>query len=314
MGTLFRRGSLAKWYGSYVDADGKRRQAVLSTDKRLAQQMLAKLERDVERRKAGVSDRYTDAASVPLVTHLAAYRQELESRNSSPAYVAYVERRCRQILDACGFKRISDVTPEAVGHWLKRQRESRKHFGIEISNGYVTVIKGFVRWLWTTGRCVEHRLIGLRKLNADADRRHQRRALSDAELRRLLETTKLSRFVGKNKTTGIDRYSVYLTAAFTGLRAGELRSLRCRDVDFEQLTISVKASSTKNGQAAMLPMHPALAILCEATKPHTPDPVPASQARRYGAPASQFGGMKVQPFTNCLPTGSPFLSGRFGVS
>lgn len=262
MGTLYRRGRKGqrqdKWYGAYADEHGKRRYAALAVDRKLAQQMLAQLEREVERRKAGVSDRFSSAAGIPLTEHLADYRLELESRNSSSTYIAYVVGRCSRILEGCGFKRISDVTPEAVGRWLKRRRESEKHFGIEISNGYVTVIKGFCRWLWTSGRTVEHRLIGLHKLNAEVDRRHLRRALSDTELSELLATTRRSKFIGKNKTTGHDRYCVYLTAALTGLRASELRSLRRRDVDLAGATVGVLASNTKNGRAAALPLHPKL--------------------------------------------------------
>ena len=37
--------------------------------------------------------------------------------------------------------------------------------------------------------------------------------------------------------------AIYVTAAFTGLRRGELVALRSRDVDFERSTIRVQASS-----------------------------------------------------------------------
>lgn len=264
MGTLYRRGHgdrrQTKWYGTYSDEHGKRRYVALAVDRKLAQQMLAKLERDVERRKAGVSDRFCYAASILLTQHLEAYQRELESRNGSPGHVSACIMRCRRIIDGCGLKRISDVTPEVVGRWLKNRRDTNKYFGIETSNAYLTAIKCFCRWLWTSGRSVEHHLIGLHKLNAEVDRRHRRRVLSDAELSHLLETTRLSKFIGKkNQTTGHDRYCIYLTAALTGLRAGELRSLLRRDVDLERSTISVMAENTKNGQAAMLPLHPMLA-------------------------------------------------------
>lgn len=261
MGTLFRRrkgSGSGKWYGAYFDADGRRRQVALSADRKLARVMLAKLEQDVERRKAGITDRFTAASTLPLTEHLQAYLATLQARNRSKAYLAYVESRCRKLIAGCRLATLNDISAEVVARWLKRQREARRHFGIEISNGYVTVIKGFCRWLWTSGRSIEHRLIGLQKLNAETDRRHRRRALSDADFSRLLETTKTSKLLGKCGTTGRDRYCIYLTAALTGLRAGELRSLRRSDVSLENGTIRVRAAHSKNGRQAALPVHPTL--------------------------------------------------------
>lgn len=60
--------------------------------------------------------------------------------------------------------------------------------------------------------------------------------------------------------------AIYLTAAFTGLRLGELRALRWRDVDFAGSTIRVRASyasghltTPKSGKVRAVPMAPAVA-------------------------------------------------------
>ncbi|HEX4435649.1 MAG TPA: site-specific integrase [Solirubrobacteraceae bacterium] len=60
--------------------------------------------------------------------------------------------------------------------------------------------------------------------------------------------------------------AIYLTAAFTGLRRGELVALRWRDVDFPRRHIRVTASYTerslttpKSGRARSVPMAPAVA-------------------------------------------------------
>jgi integrase len=60
--------------------------------------------------------------------------------------------------------------------------------------------------------------------------------------------------------------TIYLTAAFTGLRRGELVALRWRDVDFTRRHIRVTASYTeralstpKSGKARSVPMAPAVA-------------------------------------------------------
>jgi hypothetical protein len=62
--------------------------------------------------------------------------------------------------------------------------------GASTSNGYLTAIKGFSRWLAEKERTDRDRLASLSRLNAGIDRRHQRRELRENELRRLLEAAK----------------------------------------------------------------------------------------------------------------------------
>ena len=65
--------------------------------------------------------------------------------------------------------------------------------------------------------------------------------------------------------------AIYVTAAFTGLRRGELVALRSRDVDFERSTIRVQASyangtltSPKSGKGRSVPMVPEVAARLDA--------------------------------------------------
>lgn len=55
----------AKWYGWYKDESGKKHRVPLSEDKAVAAQMLAKLVRDAERGKAGLTDPVVDAGRWP---------------------------------------------------------------------------------------------------------------------------------------------------------------------------------------------------------------------------------------------------------
>ena len=75
--------------------------------------------------------------------------------------------------------------------------------------------------------------------------------------------------------------TIFLTAAFTGLRKGELIALRWRDIDFANSTIRVRASyalgqltSPKSGKARAVPLAPdvAAALARVATRGCTTDP------------------------------------------
>lgn len=267
MGSVFKkyktvdgnRIKLAKLYGKYKDEHGKTCERALSTDKQVARQLLAKLEREVERSKAGLSDKFTDAAKLPISVHLDAFKASLTAKNNGADHIAFTIAAIERIVAGCSIRRIPDISVERVANWLSNQRSTRDDFGNRASNRHVTAIKGFARWLWTTKRDNEHRLVGLTSLNTDIDPRHERRTLSPANFSKLLEATRNSSRVVKGKAwrlTGDDRYYLYLIAAYTGLRAMEIASLRRCDVSLgDSPTILVRASISKNKKTTTLSIH-----------------------------------------------------------
>lgn len=95
-------------------------------------------------------------------------------------------------------------------------------------------------------------------------RQQRRRAFTDDELQRLLAVSE-------------DRKLLYLTASYTGLRQNELKQLCWGDIhlDIEKPFIKARASTTKNGRDAVIPLHPQLvnellAIRPEPVKENTP--------------------------------------------
>ena len=74
-------------------------------------------------------------------------------------------------------ERVRNYSVEAL------QERVCRGIGLSTSNGYLTAIKGFSRWLVEKDRTDRDRLISLSRLNAKTDLRHERRALPEAEER-----------------------------------------------------------------------------------------------------------------------------------
>ena len=106
-------------------------------------------------------------------------------------------------------------------------------------------IKGFCRWLTRDRRTADNPLAHLSGLNADTDRRHERRTLSPDEFAALVEAARQGEPF--RELSGQDRATLYLTAAYTGFRESELASLTpdSFDFDFDPATVTVEAGYSK---------------------------------------------------------------------
>jgi integrase len=132
--------------------------------------------------------------------------------------------------------------------------------GVSTSNAYATAIKSFCKWLVAKKRTGHDRMAGLAKVNAEADRRHERRALLLDEIRSLLDTT----HAGASAVEGLagrDRALLYAVAMASGFRASELRSMHPAsfDLDADPPTATVKAAYSKNRRESVQPLPPDLA-------------------------------------------------------
>ncbi|MCA9112225.1 MAG: site-specific integrase, partial [Planctomycetaceae bacterium] len=246
------------WYGRYRDADGIQREKRLASNKTAAQQMLNELVRRSELGRAGVVDPFADHSQRTLSEHVADFRRYLEAKGNTASHVDGTDSRLRAINDGCGFKRLADLSASRVVEWLAEQRKAER-FGVSTSNHYLTAIKAFSRWLVKDRRIAEDRLAHLTRLKADADRRIERRHLTPAEFGRFIEGTRIAG--DRYGLSGESRAMLYLTAAYTGLRASELASLTPASFDLaaDPPTVTVEAGYSKHRQRDELPLHPELA-------------------------------------------------------
>src|SRR5262249_32494681 len=88
-----------------------------------------------------------------------------------------------------------------------------------------------------------------------ADVRHARRDFSPDELRWLLDTTRISARPFR-RLSGLDRFTIHMTAAATGFRTSELASMTPEsfDLDGDTPTATVEAACTKNRKLAVQPL------------------------------------------------------------
>jgi len=138
-------------------------------------------------------------------------------------------------------------------------------------NHYTIALRGFGRWLVRSRRVTTNPFETLALVPTATDVRRRRRALTDDELRRLLEATRVStRTIGG--LTGQDRFALYLVAASTGIRAGALAGLtpRAFDLGSPSPCVTVPARLSKNRKMHVAPLRPdVVAVLRDylASKP-----------------------------------------------
>ena len=170
-----------------TDADGRRRRVPLCTDKTAARQMLAAIERDVQRGGAGLLDPYEKHHRARIDSHVAEYEVHLRNHKKvSTKGLSETLRRLKAVLNECGFRTLKDLRPEAVERFLSDL--AAKGTGATTCNTYLKSAKAFVRWCLKTKRMGENPLASLDPVEGEI--RRQRRALTENELGRLLRATR----------------------------------------------------------------------------------------------------------------------------
>ena len=190
MATVFKRNGKGPWIIQYFDASGRRRErSARTTDYRSAERIAAKLQADVALERAGVADarqaRFASENRRPLSEHLEVYLQQLRDAGRADHTMGDKRNVLPLVFKEIGATRLTDLSAEAVGRFLGRQRESGK--APRSVNHYREIVRAFALWCARTGRLPSNALVNVPKCDETRDRRRVRRALSEDELRRLME-------------------------------------------------------------------------------------------------------------------------------
>lgn len=248
------------WYIQYRNSDGKWVRMKAHRDKAASQTLLGKIVQEQER---GHYDKFLKHSRRPLAEHLQDFKQALAS--SGTAKNAELKTaRIQRILDAGKIYYIKDLSASAVQETISGFRKivtnyrsgERKEIVLPCcispqSRGhYLKAIKQFCCWLVKDKRAAENPLAYLSagKMNTT----QPRRALTAEQVGMLLQSVEAA--PERLGMTGRERSMLYRLAVETGLRAGELRSLKAADFDLSGNVVRLAGKHTKNRNDATLPL------------------------------------------------------------
>ena len=238
------------WYAVYADEHGHERERTTGTSiKKLAAEIGAKFETDALKVRTGLVDpaqlAHRDAARLPILEHVADYLEWCRKDGQNADGLRTKDVQIRAFITEHECQSLRDVVPAALMRFMhgivKRGRAPRT------ANLHRMNVLAFMNWCKDYRRISSHDLTRrtVPKLDEAKDCRRKRRALTEIEREHL-----------RMATISSGRWWTYLVVMSTGLRRNEIAHLRWTDVDLETDELHVRASISKNGQEATLPIMP----------------------------------------------------------
>jgi len=212
-----------------------------TTDKAVAHVRAKEFVEKLEREQAGLTPapELVAAANAPLSDLCQEYVSELESRGGDSKYVNGTAKRIQNVIRECRWPRLRDVSAEAFMTWRRG-----KNLKVKTLNDYLTDVSSFFGWLVKMDRLGKNPLSKIEKIARKEDEEEKRRAFTRGEF------TLLRRVSGP-------RSLIYTLAVYAGLRRAEIASLVWGDVvtgKDGRTGLRLRASTTKNGKAALQPI------------------------------------------------------------
>jgi len=270
----------------YRDANGTIHEVSTGCkSRRAALAFLRELEVKVEKIRSGMLSSseavVTKHLNTEIQNHFKRYNTKLESEDTTEDHRGNVSRCLNRIAAYCNFTTLADLKQDEFERYLahrKREGDSARTRNLDRAS-----LVAFCNWCVETHRLMSNPFGKVAKANEDADRRHERRAMTAEEIHKLLDAARrrplldaMTIRTGKRKgqlgakirdevradriRLGNERTLIYSALVYTGLRKGELESLTLAHVvlDSEPAYLILKAKDEKAKRGANLPLHPAL--------------------------------------------------------
>ena len=167
-------------------------------DETAARAVLGELEKRAEKVRSGIITKSEDAMTAhqhsPLTDHLAEFIATMRAAGRAECHFTGTERLIQRVIAEAGFRRLSDIRAEAVERWLAQQtmlQADKPTMGARTRNSYLVALRTFCNWCVERDRLPFNPLAKLDRADERSDRRRQRRAMTEAELSRLLIVARL---------------------------------------------------------------------------------------------------------------------------
>ncbi|MFM9962257.1 MAG: tyrosine-type recombinase/integrase, partial [Planctomycetaceae bacterium] len=182
------------YFADYRDGNGHlRRVATGCKDETAARAVLAGLEKRAEKVRSGIistaENAMVDHQHTALTDHLAEFIATMQAAGRSKIHVTKSERLILRVIDELNLRRLADIRAEAVERWLGQQ--TTVGMAARTRNSYLVALRSFLNWGVKRDRLPFNPLAKLDRADERSDRRRQRRALTEAELSRLLMVARL---------------------------------------------------------------------------------------------------------------------------
>lgn len=238
----------------WLEGEARRDASLNTSDKRVAETKAAALFKEYEHEAMGLlaPKAQRRAALTPVTEHITAYSRDLRQLRRAEKYCQTTESRLRKLFTECGWNHLGDVS--AVGFQMWRARQTNA--AAKTLNHYLVSACSFLNWLKQNGQVGDNPLANVEKAEVRGKEVRIRRAFTDGELAALLSVAG-------------PRMPLYMAAVHTGFRRAELASLRWSDIKLDGTTpfVRVRSSTSKNHQAATMPLHPELVECLRTLRP-----------------------------------------------
>ena len=158
-----------------------------------------------------VIDPIRAAAGKEVLILIGEWEQYLRSKGNTNAHVKESVVSVTRLFKGCNWNYITDASTTRAQQWLLEQRRDTPSGGRGLSaariNAFIMTSKHFFNWLKRERRIAENPLAYLKSANMKADRRRERRSLTQDEIGKLLAATEVS--PTHHGMTGMQRSLLY---------------------------------------------------------------------------------------------------------
>jgi integrase len=223
-----------------------------------------------------------DHQRTPLADHFPAYLDHQTAKGLNKTRIAINRSRLNRLATECSFRHLSDLSATALERWLATRKSEDMSAGNR--NEFRQTLVGFGNWYTRTSRLTSNPFGSVAKADTKVDQRRKRRAMTEAELTKLLDAARrrplldamtVRRGERKGKAVanlhpettsrlellGRERALLYKTYLLTGLRKSELATLTTGQLELDApgAFAVLDAADEKNRQGSTIAIRSDLA-------------------------------------------------------